>query len=193
MESGQYRAHGGVLMTCIVGVVAKGSVYIGADTLGASGYDVTVRKDEKVFKRGEFLIGFTSSYRMGQLLRYALNVPAQHPDTDIYEYMVTTFIDTVRGCLKDGGYARKEEEAEKGGCFLVGYKGRLFKIESDYQVGESVKPYDATGCGEQYALGAFHATGNKVMTEPEASIRKALEAAAEFSAGVRGPFVVMKA
>jgi ATP-dependent protease HslVU (ClpYQ) peptidase subunit len=180
-------------MTCIVGVVTKDSVYIGGDSLGVSEYDVTVRKDEKVFKRGEFLIGFTSSYRMGQLLRYALNVPPQHPDKDVYEYMVTTFIDAVRDCLKDGGWAKKSEEQERTGIFLVAYKGRLFKIDGDYQVGENIKPYDATGCGEQYALGALHALGGKVIAEPKAAIHKALEAAAEFSAGVRGPFVVMKA
>jgi len=36
---------------------------------------------------------------------------------------------------------------EAGGTFLVGYRGRLFRVDSDYQVGESVNNYCAVGCG----------------------------------------------
>jgi hypothetical protein len=55
-------------MTCIVGIVENGKVYMGGDAAGVNGYSVRVRKDPKLFKVGEFLFGYTSSFRMGQLL-----------------------------------------------------------------------------------------------------------------------------
>lgn len=172
-------------MTAIVGLVEKGVVYIGGDSAGVAGYSLTVRADEKVFRNGPFLFGFTSSFRMGQLLRYAFTPPKHSSDVGDYQYLVTDFIGAVRQCLKDGGFATRENEGEKGGTFLLGYRGKLYKVESDYQVGLAADGYAACGCGEEIAIGALYATGGQ---EPQARIRTALEAAERFSAGVRGPF-----
>lgn len=175
-------------MTCIVGIAEGGNVWIGGDSAGVAGYSLTRRKDVKVFRNGPFIMGFTSSFRMGQLLAHALNPPKRHADADVYSFMVTDFIDAVRSCLKSGGYAETRNSAERGGTFLVGYEGRLFQVQGDYQVGESLHGYDACGCGEEYALGALHAT---VGRPSEERVRMALAAAEEFSAGVCGPFNVM--
>jgi hypothetical protein len=174
-------------MTCIVGLVDQGKIYIGGDSAGVGGMSLIVRADEKVFINGDFIMGFTSSFRMGQLLRYSLKPPVHHPDVDLFGYMVTDFIDAVRTCLKTGGFAEKEKEVEKAGTFLVGFKGRLFKVEGDYQVGESGVPYDACGCGEDIALGAMFASPD---LPPEKRILTALEAAEQYSAGVRRPFII---
>jgi ATP-dependent protease HslVU (ClpYQ) peptidase subunit len=128
---------------------------------------------------------------MGQLLRYSLSVSRRKKGQSIDEFMVTDFIDAVRKCLKDGGYARKKDEEELAGTFLVGYAGRLFKIMGDYQVSEAILPFDACGCGEDYALGAMHAYLKLLRgadCSPETVLRYGLTAAEEFSAGVRGPF-----
>src|SRR5690606_30406671 len=138
-----------------------------------------------VFKNGPFIMGFTSSFRMGQLLQYSFNPPKRHPDTDIDKFMVVNFIDAVRSCFKAGGYAEKNNEVETGGTFLVGYEGRLFKIESDYQVGETITNYDACGCGEDAALGSLGSTEGK---KPLDRLQIALEMAERYSAGVRAPF-----
>ena len=174
-------------MTCIAGLIDNGKIYMGADSAGVSGHSLRVRADEKVFIKGDFIMGFTTSFRMGQLLRYNLRIPPQGKDTDIFEYMVTSFVESVRKCLKDGGFAEKKDEHEKGGTFLVGYAGRLFCVNSDYQVEETLLPYAATGCGEDIALGALFANGH---LKPEERILQALEAAEQFSAGVRRPFVI---
>ena len=123
-------------MTCIAGIVENGTVYIGGGSAGVAGWSLAVRADAKVWATEEFAFGFTSSFRMGQLLRYRLNPPARLVGQSVDQYMVGPWIDAVRQCLKAGGYARTEEGAEKGGTFLVGYEGRLFEISSDYQVGE---------------------------------------------------------
>lgn len=172
-------------MTCIVGLVHEGVAYIGADSAGVGGLDITIRADRKVFKNGEFLMGFTASFRMGQLLRHAFTPPYRRHDVELEKYMVTEFVDAVRSCLKTGGFAAKNSEVERGGDFIVGHAGRLFTIESDYQVGEPTREYAATGCGYAYALGSLHSTRGQ---KPEDRIRAALEAAADGSAGVAPPF-----
>jgi ATP-dependent protease HslVU (ClpYQ) peptidase subunit len=172
-------------MTCIVGIAHKGRVYLGGDSAGVSGLDLTVRADEKVFRHGEFAVGFTSSFRMGQILRYVFTPPEIRHDEDLMSYMVKRFIPEVRTVLKDEGYAHIENNREHGGFFLVGVRGRLFEIESDFQVGEATSGVAAVGCGYAYALGSMFAQSKAA---PETRLQNALEAAANFSAGVVAPF-----
>jgi hypothetical protein len=173
-------------VTAIVGLVHDGRVFIGGDSAGVAGYQLTVRADQKVFRTDRYVFGFTDSFRMGQLIRYSFEPPA--PPTRLDKFMSTTFVDALRSCLKEGGYARKDSEQESGGTFLVGVAGRLFRIGSDYQVGESVDLYDAVGSGDDLALGALYATPGQ---PPKERIRIALGAAERFSAGVRRPFVIV--
>jgi ATP-dependent protease HslVU (ClpYQ) peptidase subunit len=178
-------------MTCIVGFLDKKNkkVVIGADSAGVAGLNITVRKDSKVFTVGDFVIGCTSSFKMIQLLRFSFKPPEVNKK-DIYEYMCTDFITAVRECFKEGGFLQKDTEGdEKGGTFLVGYKDRLFQIEGDFQVGESLNGLNAVGCGEDFALGALY-TGLKENLPAKERVLKALEAAAFFSAGVCKPFVI---
>lgn len=174
-------------MTCIVGLVDKGDVYIGGDSAGVAGLSLSIRADEKVFGNGPFIMGFTSSFRMGQLLRYKFSPPAQTVHQDDMEYMVTSFIDACRTCFSQNGFGDKD--ATVGGSFLVGYKGVLYTIEGDYQVGKLHAPFDAVGCGSDLALGALYATEGQPA---EKRINLALQAASTFSAGVSPPFVVLR-
>lgn len=175
-------------MTCIVGLVDNGVVYMGADSLGSNGYTKTVRKDKKVFKLKDTdnaLLGFTSSYRMGQLLMYASGLIDKRDEPNInHEYLVTEFIPNVIGLLEHGGYSRNNSGEKNGGCFLLAYKDKLYNIQSDYQVGESSLNYDACGSGEDHALGSLHSTEGLDFT-PQERIIKALKAAQEFGTGVQ--------
>lgn len=61
-------------MTCIIGYkdIKNERVYIGADSLCSNDHSRAIRSDPKFFKYNESIIfGFTTSYRMGQLLMYA--------------------------------------------------------------------------------------------------------------------------
>lgn len=178
-------------MTCIVGLVEDGKVWLGGDSAGVDGsLGMQVRADRKVFTNDEFVMGFTTSFRMGNLLQHALSPPRQHPDDDVHKFLVTEFIDEVRNCLKKGGYARKENESESGGTFLVGYRGRLFYVDDDYQVGEMVDGIAACGCGADVALGSLFSTASTKLT-PKRRVELALQAAERMSAGVRGPFHII--
>jgi hypothetical protein len=175
-------------MTAIVGLVQNGAVHIGGDSAGIGGWSLSVRADLKVFENGPYIMGFTTSFRMGQLLRYSLKTP--EPDGDLERFMATTFVDCVRDCLKEGGWMQKDSEREQGGEFLVGVRGRLFECSLDFQIAEDLDGYTAVGAGFEIALGALHATSRTRMA-PQKRLRTALEAAERHSAAVRGPFTFL--
>ena len=184
-------------MTAIAAIVTnEGHIIMGGDSAGTS-YDFsqTIRKDPKVFHNKKFLIGFTSSYRMGQILRYSFKPPRHLKKVDTDTYMRTVFIDAVRSALKDGGYTHIQNNTEAGGLFLVGYRSRIFAIEPDFQVGEPINNYFAVGCGSDLCLGSFASTKfpkDYIPTHEDYSNRVllALRAAEEHSAGVQGPMIL---
>lgn len=161
---------------------------MGADSAGVSGLNLRTRTDPKVFQLGGLLCGFTTSFRMGQLLRWKWQIPARPEKQSMDEYLATALVDSIRQCFKDGGFAEKKNEQESGGTFLIACEGRLFTIHDDYQVAETSDDFAAVGCGDEYALGALHALRDHRRTEQH--VRVALEAAEHFSAGVRGPFLI---
>ena len=159
-------------MTCIVGLAHEGKVTIGADSAGVGGLDIANRKDVKVFTNGDFVIGCTTSFRMIQLLQYKLTAPKRHPGTDVMRFMVTDFVEEVRKLFRDGGFTTKEKEAESGGHFLVGHAGRLFCVQSDFQVAERADGFDACGCGESYAMGARLPRGSALASAGRSCSRR---------------------
>lgn len=135
-------------MTCIAALKhPKLGIFMGADSAGSSGNDLTLRSDKKVFKNGEMLIGCTSSFRMLDLLKYKLVVPGPQLSMSNHEYMATQFVDEVRKVFKDGGFLKKEKEEELGGTFIVGYRDEIFCIDSDFQVECPLDNFFACGCG----------------------------------------------
>lgn len=179
-------------MTCIVALKGdNGSVIIGGDSAGVADIDIVIRKDPKVFMVDDrFIIGFTDSFRMGQILRYSFNPPIQSKEVTTYEYMVTEFITSLRATFILGGYLETRGGREIGGTFIVGYRGRLFTIGSDFQVGEHVDDYMSVGCGSEYALGAL-----RMFTlyphPPKDRAEEALKVAEYFSGGVVAPFTIL--
>lgn len=176
-------------MTCIVALKYKGRIFMGSDSAGSDGWQIVTLANPKIYVTGEFMLGFTTSFRMGQLLGHSLNVRQRENDEPVDRFMVTTFVDGVRACLKAGGWAARNNEREEGGTFLVGYQSRIFRVDSDYQVSESSHDFDAVGCGAQIALGSLFSTGENEGL-PHWRITTALGAAECFSNGVRGPFFI---
>lgn len=178
-------------MTCIVGFADGKRMILAGDSAGVGGYDITIRNDPKVFivrqvKGPDVLIGFTSSFRMGQLLM-ALQVPRDKVG-DPLGFMIQQFVPAVRKLFADGGFLSKENGREEGGKFLVGYRGKLFTIDGDFQVGEPADQYDSIGCGESFALGAMDIMLSQKGMDPEKALLAALQIAEKRSGGVRSPF-----
>ena len=174
-------------MTCIVGIAQGGKVWIGADSASVSNWQCTKTTLSKVFKVQDFLIGYTTSFRMGQILQYHLVVPLQTDQLDL-EYLVTKFIPKVRDVFQEHWFDEVKKEKNKGGDFLLGYGGHLYYVACDFQVNENVCGFDACGSGEEYALAAMKALEG---LQPEERIRRSLEIAAFFSISVCGPFQIL--
>lgn len=180
-------------MTCIAAVIGSDGVYMGGDSAGVTeSFSLSVRRDAKVFHSGPYLLGFTSSFRMGQILQYIVKLPDPPKEpAALFGFMVKDFGAAIREAFKGHGFASKYNEQEYGGTFLVGIGRRLFEIGGDYQVAENVAPFAAVGCGEHLALGALTATEGMRLT-PRERVLGALKASERWSAGVRGPFRVLR-
>ena len=178
-------------MTCIVGLVEDDVIYMGGDSAGVAGWDLRIRVDKKVFVKNDMVFGFTSSFRMGQIIQYNFNIPEHSQGKETMEYLCGDFIDALTKCFKEKGFAKIESEEVQGGIFLLGYNGGLYKIEEDFQVGIIQEKYNACGCGESYAIGALKALEHIEM-KPVQRVETALSIAADYSAGVRGPFNIIE-
>jgi len=175
-------------MTCIVGIKTTNGLYIGGDSAISSGNIVQIIADPKIWKTGQFIIGFAGSLRVGQIMKYKMKIPPINQRNPT-EYMVTGFVDAMRKVLKTAGAARElNKEEEQDNSFLVGFKGHLFEIDGVYGVCEVKDNFTAIGCGSEYALGSLYSSKGT----PEERIQKALEASAHFCEGVKPPFDIIK-
>ena len=180
-------------MTCIVGLVDSGAVYIGGDSSRVSGKTLRVRSGFKVFRNGEFLFGCAGSIRVEQLLHYKFTPPPHGEGVDPDCYMATDFVDAVREVLEKGGTLGKfttGEEKAGDSALLVGYRGRLYEMDDDFQMVRQGDPFASVGCGSNVAMGAMYMGEVAFALSPEEKIVRALEAAARYHCGVCGPFDV---
>ena len=175
-------------MTCILGLIDDGKMYMGADSAGVSGWDILIQKPSKIFIAGSCIIGVAGDPRALQLLRYSFKLPDHPEGMENEEYIAVLFTDAVREVMKIAGYAKKENEQEKiDSTILVAYRGELFRIESNYQFIQVTQNYFAVGGGSLESLGSMYATQDIALT-PENRITRALEASEAFNMGVRAPF-----
>jgi hypothetical protein len=182
-------------MTAIVALVdADGTVYMGGDSAGTNQMgDQSILLNRKVFspERGNwFVFGCCGQFRFAQVLQYSyVPPPPPGPTMNLDAFMTTTFIESVKRCFRKAGILTTDTAgAEVGYTFLVGYQGRVFKVEENFQVLCDARQYTAVGAGESIALGALYATDG--LASPEDRVRLALKASANYNATVREPFHV---
>ena len=177
-------------MTCIVGIESKGKVWIGGDSAGTAGnMHQRIRKDKKVFIKGEIIIGFCGSFRMGDLLKHTLEIPDTKLVKDVDAFMVNQFVDVLRNCFEKENKKITSENDKIYPSILVGMRGRLYNIEGDYQCGRPEDGFDSTGSGGNVAIGSLHST--KSISDPKRRIQMALEASSRNDASVRPPFHIL--
>ncbi len=188
-------------MTCIVAVTDDRTVVMGADSASAGEFDVHIRATPKLFRTGAYAIGYTRSWRMGQILRHVTELPEPPDSADgetLEHFMVAEFVAAIRRSFSEHGFAKisrvarsadyTEEGQEVSGVFLVGLGGHIFEIREDYQVVRPATPYAAVGGGAIAALGAFHALHAHAEVPLETQAEAALAAAETYTQSVRSPF-----
>ena len=184
-------------LTCIVGIQGENRVLIGGDSLGVAGDLKQERRDPKLFAGNHDIIyGYTTSFRMGQLLRYLFD-PGLVDDENLDTWMVTTFSNKLRQCFKEHGFATVKDGAESGGTFIVGIRGKLYQVEEDYQIADPLQSYTAVGSGRVAAFGSLYTTAKLLdqfsnLTDLERAAL-ALEAAISCVTSVGGPLKFIEA
>ena len=188
-------------MTCIVALKHENKILLGGDAAASDDKSGLIfsRTDPKVFKVGQYGIGFVDSFRMGQILQYNWNPPIYKPTSgyrNLDKFMRTKFVDSVKETFKEHGYGNQNpgstEDGDEGGVFLIAVQGagRIFSMDADFHIGEADVNYMAEGAGQDLALGSLYSTG--MVKTPRKRVRMALEAAAKFNMTVRPPFTIIE-
>ena len=183
-------------MTCIVGFEDKGRVYIGGDSCGSNLYNYSIVTEPKVFIKEDFIIGYTHTFRFGQLLQYKMRIPKRYSDDkrSDYEYLVSDFVEAMRKCLKENGAAEIDKSIESGGDCLIGYRGCLYRIQSDFSVIRNNNGINAVGCGGTVAKTVMMVITDKTLglfSSTEDILDLALHYVCRIDSHVRPPFTIL--
>lgn len=170
-------------MTCIVGVIKEGHVWMAGDLMGSNGYTHKVYPDTKVFQNGEFIFGYCGSFRVGQILQYNWEQPPRMEGMTDREYLQLDVIESFRTTLANYGVGEFREGEHQGGNFLIGYRGGLYEMQPNFSI---LKNEDFASIGS----GSYHADAAlKVLTEdedfdPAYVLQKAIQTASYFTNSV---------
>ena len=188
-------------MTCIVALIHENKVLLGGDSAASDDKTGLIfqRTDPKVFKVGQYGIGFVDSFRMGQILQYNWTPPVYKPTAgyrNLDKFIRTKFVESVKESFQEHGYGRfgnsAGEDGDEGGIFIIAVQGagRIFTMDTDYHISEVDVNYMAEGAGQELALGSLFSTAQ--VKTPRKRVRMALEAAAKFNMSVRSPFTIIE-
>lgn len=179
-------------MTCVVALEKDGVIWMGADSAAFRNDEINIRTDPKVFKVDNFLFGFSGSFRVGQLIRYAFRPPKNTRQRSDMEYMVVDFVDSLKLLLEEKGVLLKDGTGDSHDSeIVVGFHKKIYVIESDFNVSIRNENYAVSGSGAAYALGALYILNLNQSMGPEEKIELALRASVEYCPSVRLPFVIM--
>ena len=172
-------------MTTIIGVQYKDHCVIAADNLvtAGDGRKYLDPRMTKISERGAFLIAGSGEVQPCDIAQHIWNPPAltARDKKDIYHFMITKVMPSLRKCLKDNGYNFEEKRDESGFKFLIAVNGQIFDVEDDCSVTMSADGIYGVGSGAEFAMGALDAGAEPL---------KALEIAAKRSVYTAGPFLV---
>jgi hypothetical protein len=188
-------------MTAVVALIHENKVLLGGDAAASDDKSGLIfsRVDPKVFKVGQYGIGFVDSFRMGQILQYNWTPPIYKPTAgykNLDKFLRTKFIESIKEAFKEQGYgnqtAGSTEDGDEGGVFIITVQGsgRIFVMDTDFHIGEADVAYMAEGAGQELALGSLFST--TAIKTPRKRVRMALEAASKFNMSVRPPFTIIE-
>lgn len=178
-------------MTCIVGIESKNSVWLGGDSAatGSDGSQMLIA-DKKVFVNGNVAFGICGSPKIIDPLRY-YDFSRIDKTQDIREYVATSLVPQIKDAFKASGCVVEHPEHGEifSGAVLFGVAGKLFRMESNFQLITDAFGFDSVGSGADIAIGSLHST--KKDSRARRRIMTALEASAIANAGVRPPFSIV--
>jgi ATP-dependent protease HslVU (ClpYQ) peptidase subunit len=176
-------------MTCIVAIETADGVWMGGDRLASDAYQGIELDEAKVFWNGPALIGCCGSIRQAQLMRYVLDVPGASLTWDVNRWVATDLTRAMIEMAEGWRASHVKDGVSRSHNSLLAVRGRIYELQADYSFTRCARHLYAVGSGQEYALGSLYSTAH---LPPEERVRVALEAAAEFSPTVAGPFDVIR-
>lgn len=178
-------------MTVVVGLKAGRSIWMGSDSAATSDdFSKSNWQPKKIFiLKNEFLIGYSSSFRAGQIIEHAFT-PPDSGNLRGMRYLTTKFIPAMIKTLEKQKFDLSENDSE----FLLGWRSKLYQVQCDFSLFESIDGYAAIGSGESYAVSALYTykSLNIKGVQSKKYIEMALNAAANFNGAVSGPYYYEK-
>lgn len=183
-------------MTCVAGIVEEDTMWIGADSARSTG-DLLDTADTKIFTLGAYdqsvakmIVGCAGRVRDTNVIRFGFQPPAHPEGMDDYQYMVIKFAEELRLFLKDKGVGIERDNRDSQlAQLLIGYKGWLYRVSSDYSAIRQEEGVAAIGTGTELALGSLYASKTlDPFLPPFKRIENALEAASHYISSVAPPF-----
>lgn len=171
-------------MTTIIGIEYESHSLIVADsqTTDDSGFIYSHPEVKKIAERGSFLIAGSGEVLPCDVAQHIWEPPTVtvKDRKDIYHFMITKAMPSLRRCLIENGYNFDESKNEIRFQFLMSVCGEIFDIDHELCVNKTKNNIYAVGSGASYALGALHAGVDAY---------EAMEIAAKLTAFTAAPYI----
>jgi ATP-dependent protease HslVU (ClpYQ) peptidase subunit len=184
-------------LTCIVGLVHEGKVYMGADSAinSADSWLQPQSMRPKIWVAGYMLVGVGGKQRISQLIQQFEAPAYSHPAfEDVFDYLLDEYVPHLIEYL-DAARVIKTNDEDGMICMdatiLIGLLGRLFKIDSSFAITE-YPDYAAIGANAEVALGSLYQSSRHDILHPAGRIGNALDAVLHHCASVREPFTILE-
>lgn len=163
---------------------------LGADSCVGGAHRATGKREPKVKKVGEYLIGSAGSVRVGQIVKHCLSTKKFNEKDDFYWHVLNVLVPEIRKSIKSEGCLKTESGVDSMRCGLViAHGNNLLTMQGDFGVIEYEDDFVAMGCGEEWATGAMYAIDYQTQGTAEEQILKVgLDAACRYSSYVRPPY-----
>lgn len=170
-------------MTLLLGLEHRGRCHLLGDRISIdSDSAVTIVREPKIFRSGEWLIGIAGSWRVGNLAQLKLRAPRSGSPVELFEALAAV--------LTAAGYASPSgPDTDVPWEALAGFRGQLHYLDADGTCTRSADGITAAGhnIGASAARAAL-AAQRPFRRSPELVMRKAAQISADGCAAVRGPF-----
>jgi len=171
-------------VTTIIAIQHRNKVVFGADSQVTAGNGRVQRHVEmvKISQRGSFLIAGSGEVAPCDIAQHIWKPPSPKGVewNDLYHFMISKVIPSLKQCFKENEYKWDKEEEEDKFNFLIALGGQVFEIADDMSLTLDSSGFYGIGSGSSYAIGAL---------EAGAKLEEALEIAARNDAYTSPPFL----
>jgi ATP-dependent protease HslVU (ClpYQ) peptidase subunit len=153
-------------MTCIIAYKdEKNDIYLAGDKMGSNSFTGQTVKEPKVFWKGDFRIGYTTSFRMGQILKHVWTPPQRKVDQNTDSYLYVDVVNSLKRCFIDNGFGNKDKN--NYGTFIMCYEDRMIEVQDELSLLESDRNVVSVGSG------TYHATASVLaFSQYEKDVKK---------------------